>query len=141
MATVGRLAGGVLAQSGQVHYFVGNPKEPCDWAAAGFEPPGEIDALVRPYVRLSATRSIQIATPCLQLSLSPELAGEALPRLLSASFAIERTGMISERLWRLVIGESDELECPPGAVIDASWLVTVPPAIWAIVRDGVLRCS
>ena len=137
MATVGRLAGGLLAQSGQQHYFVGNPKEPCDWAAAGFEPPGEIDALLRPFVRLGATRPIAIATPCLQLPLE----GEALPRLLSASFAIERTGMISERLWRLVIGGSDEHECPPDAVIDASWLAHVPPAIWAVVRDSVLRCS
>jgi hypothetical protein len=137
MAKVGRLAGGLLAKSGQQHHFIGNPREPCDWAAAGFEPPGELDALLRPYVRLDATRSIAIATPCLQLALE----GEALPRLMSATFAIERTGMISERLWRLVIGDSDERECPPDAVIDADWLVQIPPAIWAVVRDSVLRCS
>jgi len=137
MATVGRLAGALLGQSGQQHYFIGNPKEPCDWAAAGFEPPGEIDALQRPFVRLSATRPIRIIPPCLQLALE----GEALPRLMSATFAIERTGMISERLWRLVIGDSDERACPPDAVIDVSWLVQMPPGIWGIVRDTVLRCS
>jgi hypothetical protein len=137
MATVGRLAGALLAQSGNQHYLVGNPKEPCDWVAAGFEPPGELDALLRPYVRLAPTRANAIATPCLQLALE----GEALARLLWAVFAIERTGMISERLWRLVIGDSDELGCPPDAIVDASWLAQMPAAIWAIVRDNVLRCS
>ncbi|HMI91808.1 MAG TPA: precorrin-3B C(17)-methyltransferase [Polyangiales bacterium] len=137
MATVGRLAGALLAQSGAQHYLVGNPKEPCAWADVGFEPPGEVDALLRPYVRLAPTRAIAIATPCLQLALE----GEALPRLLSAAFAIERTGMISERLWRLVTGDSDERECSPDAVVDAGWLAQMPPAIWAIVRESVLRCS
>jgi hypothetical protein len=29
MAQVGRLAGAILARSGNSQYFVGNPKEPC----------------------------------------------------------------------------------------------------------------
>src|SRR5687768_3516404 len=101
MAQVGRLAGAILARSGSSYYFVGNPKEPCDWAAAGFERPAhELDALARPYVRLAALREVAIATPRLELAVE----ADALPRLLTAAFVIDRTGMISERLWRLVIG-------------------------------------
>ena len=138
MAQVGRLAGAILARSGSSHYFVGNPKEPCDWAAAGFERPAqELDALARPYVRLNALREVALATPRLELAVE----GDALPRLLTATFVIDRTGMISERLWRLVIGDSDERECPPDAVVTADWLAQLPPAIWSIVRDAVLRCS
>jgi hypothetical protein len=137
ISRVGRLAGAILARSGKDCYLVGNTKEPCDWAAAGFEPPGEIDALARPYQRLSALRDVAIGTPRLELALE----GEALPRLLASAFVIERTGMVSERLWRLAIGDSDEQECPPDAVIAGDWLAQMPPAIWTIVRDNVLRCS
>ena len=138
MAQVGRLAGAILARSGSNYYFVGNPRQPCDWTAAGFERPAqELDALARPYVRLSPLREVAIATTRLELALE----GDALPRLLTAAFMIDRTGMISERLWRLVIGESDERECPPDSQIAADWLAQMPPAIWSIVRDAVLRCS
>lgn len=137
MAEVGRLAGAILARSGNSYYLVGNTKEPCDWAAAGFEPPAEIDALARPFLRLSAMRAVRIATPKLELALE----GEALVQRMAAAFVIERTGSISERLWRLVIGDSDEQECPSDAVIAADWLAQMPSPIWAIVRDTVLRCS
>ena len=137
MAEVGRLAGAILARSGNAYYLVGNPKEPCDWSAGGFEPPGELDALVRPYVRLSAVRAVAIATPRLELALE----GEPLAQRMTAAFVIERTGSVSERLWRLVIGDSDERECPTDAVIAADWLVQMPSALWSIVRDSVLRCS
>jgi hypothetical protein len=100
-------------------------------------PAQEIDALARPFVRLSALREVVIATPRLELAVE----GDALPSLLTAAFVIDRTGMISERLWRLVIGDSDERECPPDAVVTADWLAQMPPAIWSIVRDAVLRCS
>jgi hypothetical protein len=59
-------------------------------------------------------------------------------------FVIARTGSVSERLWRLVIGERDELDGPPAAppeVVPARWLGELPPAIWQIVRDTVLRCT
>jgi hypothetical protein len=137
MAEVGRLAGAILARSEGAYYLVGNTKEPCDWAAAGFEPPAEIDALVRPFVGLSATRAVTIATPKLELALE----GEALAQRMAGAFVIERTGSVSERLWRLVIGESDEHECAPDAVIAADWLAQMPSTVWAIVRDTVLRCS
>lgn len=138
MAQVGRLWGALLARSGTQHFLIGNPKVPCDWAAAGFEPPAEeIDALRRPFVRLQPVREVAVGTPRLELALE----GEPLARLMAAAFVIERTGSVSERLWRLVIGESDERECPADAMIDARWLAEMPAEIWAIVRDSVLRCS
>jgi hypothetical protein len=140
MARVGRLAGAILAETGGDYYLVGNPKQPCDWRAAGFMPPGEIDARVRPYVGLARCGAPGVAAPVLAL----EVEGEALAGLLADAFVIARTGSVSERLWRLVIGERDELDGPPAAppeVVPARWLGELPPAIWQIVRDTVLRCT
>jgi len=54
VSRVGRLAGAILAETGDRCYLVGNLKRPCDFAAAGFEPPPEPpDALVRPYIPLA----------------------------------------------------------------------------------------
>ena len=154
MARVGRLAGALLAETAGVYYLVGNPKVPCDWRASGFEPPGELDARVRPVVRLvrrgdppagasGGSASLPpLALPSLgapQLSL--ELEGDGLPALLAQLFVISRTGSVSERLWRLVTGESDEDDTPPPDLIPARWLAEIPPAVWHIVRDTVLRCS
>ena len=157
MARVGRLAGAILAETGGDYYLVGNPKEPCDWRAAGFEPPVashgsagarstpggsaesiEIAARTRPVQRLARCGVPALAAPLLVL----EVEGEALARLLAGAFVIERTGSVSERLWRLVIGSSDEPDDPPPPdAIAARWLGEMPPAIWNIVRDTVLRCS
>ena len=137
MARVGRLAGAILAETHGAYYLVGNTKVPCDWAAAGFEPPGEIDALVHPFVRLSPRRPPEIEPPCLTL----EVEGDALPGLLAALFVIQRTGSVSERLWSLVTGASREDDRPPAEVTQARWLGEVPPSIWLIVRDTVLRCT
>jgi hypothetical protein len=164
MARVGRLAGALLAETGGAYYLVGNPKVPCDWRACGFEPPGELDARVRPVVRLApvATPALAAASkpslgmpkPSLGMSkpslgmpqLSLEVEGEALARLLVDTFVIPRTGSVSERLWRLVLGETDEDSAEDGdhplrAVVPARWLGELPPAIWNIVRDTVLRCT
>jgi len=160
MARVGRLAGALLAETAGVYYLIGNPKVPCDWRASGFEPPGELDATVRPVVRLvvrgepttaseparpalgAPTAASELARPALGApQLDIELEGDALPRLLAEVFVIARTGSVSERLWRLVIGESDEDDTPPPDIISARWLGELPPAIWQIVRDTVLRCS
>jgi hypothetical protein len=148
MARVGRLAGAIVADSRGACYLVGHPKQPCDWRAAGFEPPGEIDARARPAIPLVRCGAVVLAAPVLEL----ELEGEALARLLVDCFVIPRTGSVSERLWRLVIGEpNDPADDPtdaatgePGApptVIPARWLGELPPAIWRIVRDTVLRCT
>ncbi len=137
MARVGRLAGAILAETGGVFYLVGYPKVPCDFPANGFEPPPEIDALARPFIRLSPVRAIELAPPVLAL----EVEGEALPRLLADALVIERTGSVSERLWRLVIGQTEDDDGPSSDVVSARWLGEVPPVIWKVVRDTVLRCS
>jgi hypothetical protein len=135
MARIGRLAGAILAETGGTFYLVGNPKVPCDFAAAGFEPPPEIDARARPFIRLSPVRAVELAPPVLAIDVE----GEALPRLLAAAFVIERTGSVSDRLWRLVIGADDDAPVPD--LVPTRWLGELPPAIWTIVRDTVLRCS
>jgi hypothetical protein len=139
MARVARLAGAILAETGGAYYLVGNPKQPCDWRAAGFEPPGELDARVRPAVPL-----VRCGSPVLVDPVGPvvelDVEGETLARLLVDCFVIARTGSVSERLWRLVIGASDDAE-PVPAIVPARWLGELPPAVWQIVRDNVLRCT
>lgn len=137
MARVGRLAGAILAETQGEYYLVGNTKAPCDWTAAGFEPPGEIDALGRPFIRLSPRRPPEIEPPFLTLDVE----GDALPGLLVDLFVIQRTGSVSERLWSLVTGASQEDDRPPAEVTQARWLGEVPPPIWRIVPDAVLRCT
>lgn len=138
MARVGRLAGAIVTETQGQFYLVGNTKMPCDWAAAGFDPPNdEIDALKRPFIRLSPCRPFDIAPPYLQLDVE----GEALPCLLVETFLIQRTGSISERLWNLVTGQQDEDSDQVAAVTSARWLGEIPPPIWQIVRDTVLRCT
>jgi hypothetical protein len=148
VARVGRLAGAIVAETGGDHFLVGNPKQPCDWPAAGFEPPGELDARVRPVVRLLRCGTPVLAGPVLELEL--EIEGEPLARLLADRLVIARTGSVSERLWRLVTGQSnalDELDDPgdaaaaPPTTIPARWLGELPAAVWQIVRDAVLRCT
>ncbi len=137
MARVGRLAGALLTETQGRFYLVGNTKVPCDWAEAGFEPPGDIDALARPFIRLTPRRHVDIATPYLLLAVE----GDALPRLLVDRFLIQRTGSISERLWQLVRGQRDEDSDPVADVTPAQWLGEIPQPIWQIVRDTVLRCT
>jgi hypothetical protein len=137
MSRVGRLAGALLAETGEHHYLVGNLKRPCDFAAAGFERPvGEVDALARPYIRLNRSGPLAVAGPWLSL----ELEGEALPRALAERLLIERNGSVSDRLWRLVLSADPDAEIPGDAVIDARWLVEVPSHLWKIVREAVLKC-
>jgi hypothetical protein len=136
MARVGRLAGAILAETGGKFFLVGNTKEPCDFAAIGFEPPGEIDALKRPYIRLSAQRPIELTRPWLLF----EMEGEDLARALAERLLIERNGSVSERLWRLLMDPSGQDGSPAVEAVDVRWLGEIPAPIWSIVRDAVLRC-
>ena len=136
MARVGRLAGALLAETGGEFFLVGNTKEPCDFEAAGFESPGEIDALERRYIRLAPRRAVELAAPYLRL----ELEGEALAALLAERLLIERNASVSDRLWRLLLDPSGQDELPEDEAVDARWLAEIPAPIWAIVRDTVLRC-
>jgi len=136
MARVGRIAGAILAETGGEFFLVGNTKEPCDFEAAGFESPGEIDALERRYIRLAPRRAVELAAPYLRL----ELEGEALAALLAERLLIERNASVSDRLWQLLIDPSGQEELPEDEAVDARWLAEIPAPIWGIVRDTVLRC-
>jgi hypothetical protein len=136
MARVGRLAGAILAETGGKFFLIGNTKEPCDFNAAGFEPPEAIDALKRPYIPLSMRRTVEISPP----SLSLDLEGERLAAMLAERLLIERNGSVSERLWRLLMDPSGQEELPLDQPVDVRWLGEMPAPIWNIVRDAVLRC-
>jgi len=137
MALVARLAGALVARTNDDFYLVGNTKVPCDFAASGFERPAEIHTGSQPFVRLVPRREVVLPPPALSLDVE----GEELPRFLVARFVIERTGSVSERLWRLVMRESDEDTDPKPDVVSARWLGEMPASIWQIVRDAVLRCT
>jgi hypothetical protein len=137
MARVGRLAGALLAQTDGRYFLVGNTKRPCDWLGAGFAAPGEINAIARPYVPLELVGPLAVSGPWLELALE----GEPLLRRMTDAFIIERNGAVSDRLWRLVLQEDPEADGPPpDAVIDARWLGELPPHLWRMVRDTVLKC-
>jgi hypothetical protein len=134
MARIGRLAGAVLAETEGRYYLVGDLKEPCNFATAGFEQPVELEAGAPAFRELLPLGPISLAPPVLTLALE----GEALARRLTDFLVIKRNGSVSERLWRLVI----EPEVNVGrAEIDARWLGELPPAIWQIVQDRVLKCT
>jgi hypothetical protein len=137
MGTAHRLAGAIVAASAGDHYLVGNPKQPCDFAAHGFETPVEIDAVKRPWLRLARVGAVTLPGPFFELGLE----GEDLARLLADRLLIERNGSVSERLWRLVAAGGDaDADLPSEGPIDARWLGAIPANIWRIVRDTVLRC-
>lgn len=135
MANIGRLAGALLVETGEQWWLVGNTKEPCDWVQHGFEPPPEVHATQRPFVRLQRQGKPQIGEP----HLIVEQEGESLAREVARRLLVERNGSVSERLWRLVLGVEDAREAPSGGVA-SRWLLEMPEPIWNIVRDSVLRC-
>lgn len=137
MALVGRLAGAILAETEGQFFLVGNPKEPCDFIAVGFEHPGVIDAMERPFIRLSTLRPVQVPQPYVTMNVE----GEVLARLLVDRFVIQRNGSVSDRLWRLVTDPKQEHRAAPVGNIDAQWLGEIPSEIWQIVRETVLKCT
>ena len=136
-ARVGRLAGALLLETDGEYFLVGNTKEPCDWAGAGFESPAAVGD--SPYVRLvrrADAPGVSLGLPCLAL----DVAGEDAARRLVQRFVIARNGSVSERLWRLVIDPTGAIDDLPEVEIDARWLGALPDPIWTVVRDTVLRC-
>ena len=127
MAMVGRLAGALLAETQGNYFLVGGTKEPCDWRAAGFDMPD--DEPRRSFVALSACRKVEMPVPRLRLAVE----GEELARVLVRRFVIARNGSVSERLWKLVVGDAD-------GEVEARWLCEIPEPVWDVVRDAVLRC-
>lgn len=149
MARVARLAGALLletrspltngpvAREDRRYYLVGNTKEPCDFEAAGFAPPAEIDAVRSPYLRLRSTRAITLTPPWLDI----EVEGDAAAALLAARLLIQRNGAVSDRLWRIITHPEAPEEETRAERVPAHWLTDMPGPIWDIVRDSVLRCS
>jgi hypothetical protein len=137
MSLVGRLAGAILAETEGQFFLVGNPKEPCDFVAMGFEFPGVINAMERPFMRLSPLHRVQVP----QLYVTMTVEGEALARLLVDRFVIQRNGSVSDRLWRLVTDPKQEGRAVLAGTIDAQWLGEIPAEIWHIVRETVLKCT
>jgi hypothetical protein len=137
LARVGRLAGALLAETEGRHFLIGNTKRPCPWTATGFAAPGEVNAAARPFIELERVGPVAVDGPWVVLPLE----GEALLRRLADTFVIERNGAVSDRLWRLVLQDDPESDGPSAeAVIDARWLAEVPPHVWRVVRDAVLKC-
>ncbi len=137
MSRISRLSGAILAQTNGRYFLVGDLKEPCNFANAGFETPGEIEPLVRPYIELKPLNAIAITAPYLEMNVE----GEALAALLAKRFLIERNGSVSDRLWRIVThhqGMDDDSEV---SIIQAQWIAEIPSPVWQIVRDSVLKCS
>lgn len=137
MARIGRLAGAILVESEGRYFLVGNPKEPLDLPAAGFSPPAApIDAMARPWIELEPRRPVALAAPVLEVPIE----GTAVAARIARQLVIPRNGSVSDRLWRLIIGITDDEDEVPD-VTDAAWLATVPDRVWAIVTSSVLRCS
>ncbi len=136
MARVARLAGALLLETGGEYFLVGNTKEPCDFRAAGFESPGEIDAVRRPFLPLRATGTVTLVPPCLSIGVEGEPAAELIARRL----LITRNGSVSDRLWRLIIRPGVPEDAADAQLVAAGWLGEIPAPIWEIVRETVLRC-
>ena len=138
MARAFRLAGTIVAQTGEDYFQIGVTKEPCDYAGAGFERPASEPTGAPWFVRLSPLSGrVRLSPPWLELALG----GEELARTLAERFVIERNGSVSERLWRLVLAEGDpDADEPAHERVDARWLGEMPSPIWQMVRGTVLRC-
>lgn len=128
---VGRLAGALLVDDGGACWLVGHLKQPCDFAAAGFAPPADLEARAPHGLRLEPRAPMRLAAPWLEL----DGAGADVVALLVERLLVERTGLVSERLWRVVTHDQT------GDAIDARWLGATPGHVWALVRDSVLRCA
>ena len=128
MTRIGRLAGSLLVETSGAWYLVGHLKQPCDFEAAGFAPPTDIETRAPSGIRLETIAPVTMAQPWLDVTVE----GDAVVPLCARRLLVERTGLVSERLWRLITESSDD---------GTRWFGDIPDAVWDIVRDGVLRCS
>ncbi len=136
IARIGRLAGAILSECDGSYFLIGNTKEPCDWEQKGFKAPAEIDAKKMPVLALETVASeILLGAPHLLVHLSDEQSGEDVARVFADRFLIVRNASVSDRLWNLVVGESEDSE------VEATWLLNMPDAVWQVVRDTVLKCT
>jgi len=138
-AYVGRLAGALFAQCHDSFFLIGNTKQPCNWQACGLAEPEEVDALKQSFIRLTPVKPLEIPAPRLRIEVAGDRPAETLAQVMADRFLIERNGSVSDRLWRLILQEGDDPESLMEEA-DATWLVEMPPHVWKIVRESVLRC-
>jgi hypothetical protein len=140
MARVGRLAGGLLLETtlagSPAWFLVGDTKVPCDWLAAGFDPPRQRDVVRERFIQLEVRGTPTLLGTTLAVAFEGIEAAQALAERLTVS----RNGSVSERLWHLILGE-DEIEQPSGRTVDCAWLCEMPSAVWDVVREAVLKCT
>jgi hypothetical protein len=130
---VGRIAGGMIAETGGEYFLIGELKEPYDFSRIGFQEPQVSEETRRiPYQKLQATGPVSLEV---EEYLQMETQGEALAKLLHKRFVIPRNNSVSNRLWNAVTGKKDAQ-----GRVDARWLEQMPDEIWDIVRDSLLRC-
>ncbi len=132
MGEIGRLAGAVLARSGERWFLVGEPKVPLDLAAHRLREVGRLRHGEHEIVEL--TRDETGARDPLALPFTMPLEAEALARRLHDVFVITRNNSVSERLFRFLDGA--QRGSP-----DLTWVALAPPEAIALIRDGLLRCS
>ena len=84
MARVGRLAGGLLLETklgGNAAWFlVGDTKVPCDWLAAGFDPPSQRDVIRERFVQLEVQGAPTFTGTTLSIALEGEDAAREIAR-------------------------------------------------------------
>ncbi len=127
MTRIGRLAGALLVESSGAWYLVGHLKQPCDFAATGFAPPTDLEARAPSGLRLETIAPVTMAGPWLEVDVE----GDAVVPLCVRRLLVERTGLVSERLWRLLTETGDRHR----------WFGEMPDPVWDVVRDALLRCS
>jgi hypothetical protein len=138
-ANVSRLAGAILLERDGEFFLIGNTKTPCDWNAEGFVAPAEVDAIKQPVLPIASNDNSTPVSPILTVRDS-ELSSEAIAQILANRFLIRRNGSVSERLWRIIIGENDESTATPELPIRVDWLISMPSHVWEIVRETALKC-
>jgi len=142
-ARLSRLAGALLLAGNGSWFLIGNTKEPCDWPAVGFERPAEGDPATLRVRRLKpiAEQPSPVLAAISPAALSVHINGhpiESIAELLADRLLIRRNASFSERLWRIVTGDSDEHPTAPPT--DITWLIAMPERVWEIVRDTALKC-
>ena len=134
MAQIARLAGALLAHTDGRYYLIGNTRKPCDFAQAGFQVPSEpLGSSKRPSIELKAIAPVPLEPTVISVNLE----GSALMQLLVERM-LEADGAVSDELWALIIGESEDTPDVPGE-LEAEWFVQMPKRVWDAVRDSVLR--
>jgi hypothetical protein len=133
MAQIARLAGALLAHTDGRYYLIGDTTADCDFADVGFQAPSApIDARKRLYIELKAVAPVPLEPTVISVSVE----GSALVQLLVERM-LDAGGAVSDELWSLIVGESEDTPDVPGE-LEAEWFVQMPKRVWDVVREGVL---